>query len=96
MSDGRCTVGTSMFLRYLFFFFLGWDLSLMAESQAGWVTGWLFLNLCSISTPAHLVGRKSYGFKALWLGWCSHPSIGRLAWFQEVAVSGFISPIARS
>lgn len=45
--------------------------------------------------PAHVVGRTNSGSKVLWLGWWPNPSIGRLAWFQDVAGSGSTSPIAR-
>lgn len=54
------------------------------------------LNLCSIFIPAYLVGSTNFGLKVLWLGWFPYPIIGSLSWLEEVAISGSISPVARS
>ena len=54
-----------------------------------------FFNLCFIFTPTDPVGRRNYGSKILWLGWCPSPPIG-LFWPQEVAILGSISLTARS
>lgn len=46
--------------------------------------------------PVQLLGRKKLWIRFFWLGWCPHSSTGNLSWLQEVAISGSISPIARS
>ena len=42
------------------------------------------------------IGRTDCGSKVLWLGQCPKRPIGSLAWLQEMASSGSVSPIARS
>lgn len=53
-------------------------------------------NVCTTFTPAHLVGRTNCRLKVLWFGWCPSPYTRSLAWLQDMASSGFVSPIAGS
>ena len=58
------------------------------------------LRLCSsfvcVCVPALLVGRTHFGSKAYLVNGCPYPYTESLAWLQEVATSGSISPTARS
>lgn len=49
------------------------------------------LDLCSILTHAHLIGRANCKSKVLWLGWHPNHAIESLAYLQEMAASGSIA-----
>jgi hypothetical protein len=59
--------------------------------------GQFWLATPSVSAPSPvptlLVDRINTGFKVLWVGWSLYHSTGVPAWLQEVAYSGFISPM---
>ena len=64
--------------------------------QFGSVIDWLISQSCFLFVSALFVGRKNFGMKVLWVGWCPPTSIGSLTWLQEMATSVSISPTARS
>lgn len=65
----------------------------------GWVSRWdsHWLAIPPVSAlvfaPAHLVFRKHFGLKALWVGYCPYLCTGSPAWLQEVVTSASIPPL---
>ena len=63
-----------------------------AGSQVGLVRGWPSVSV-QFPKPAFLVDKINVELKVLWVGWYLCHSTGVLAWQQEVASSGSISPV---
>ena len=64
-------------------------------SQAEPVIGWPFPQFLLHLNPEYPVVSTNCESKVLWQGWCPNPSIGNIDWFQKMAGSDSISPIAR-
>lgn len=59
----------------------------------GWKIPQCVLHLCPCQMLVRRKNLDSKGKKMFWVVWCPHPSIEGHAWPQEIATSGFISPL---
>lgn len=61
----------------------------------GWLSSWT-CHCCFIFKSVLLVGRRNFGLKISWVGWCHYPFTGGSAWLQNMATLGSISHTAGS